>query len=391
MPSWTQRRRGGFALIALLAATLSVAFGSALEAQTVTDPRVAEFEPSPDHWTTLESGQAAVLRYELEMYLLGAASPLLAIDMGKPSPGQDGKIRFDFTSAVAGLTWPSGQLEARVNAVGPEGSAASDASNPFSFSGGPGCAVTLSTLTIQAPASGGSYAVGVSAGVDCRWAAVTSQAWLTLSTTSGTGIGTLTVRVRASSSTSSRTGLVYVGGQTLTVWQAAGAGNSKANVPALSWPTPLPITQGTPLGPLQLNATASVTGTFIYTPPAGTVLPAGSHTLTATFVPADLDFYRTATTYTTLLAGAAPFRLTVTRPSGGTITGAGINCGTSNNVCQVTMPSTRTLGLQAVPDAGYAFSGWTGDCTGTNPSVWLPLAGPRTCGATFSPARGTGQ
>jgi hypothetical protein len=345
---------------------------------------VAEFDPSPDHWAVLDDGQPAVLRYELQMYLLGAASPLLTVDMGKPSPGQDGKIRFDFTSAAAGLAWPAGQLEARVNAVGPEGSAASAASNPFSFSGGSGCGVTLSTSTIQVPASGGSYTVGVSAGAGCQWTASTSQSWLVLSTTSGTGIGTVPVLVRASSSTSSRTGIVSVGGQPLTVWQAAGATGSNANVPVLSWPTPLPITQGAPLGPLQLNATASVAGTFTYTPPAGTVLPAGSHTLTATFVPSDLSFYRTATTYTTLRVDATTFRLTVTRPSGGTIAGAGINCGTSNNVCQVTMPSSMTLGLQATADGGFAFSGWSGDCAGTNPSTWLTLNGVKTCGAVFT-------
>jgi hypothetical protein len=181
-----------------------------------------------------------------------------------------------------------------------------------------------------------------------------------------------------------------VGGQTLTVWQAGGATASNANVPVLSWPTPLPITQGTPLGPLQLNATASVAGTFTYTPPAGTVLPAGSHTLTAAFVPSDLNFYRTATTYRTLLVDAATFRLTVTRPSGGTIAGAGINCGTSSSVCQVTMPRSMTLGLEAVPDAGYVFSGWSGNCSGTGVSIWLPLTGPRSCGAVFTAVTGRG-
>jgi hypothetical protein len=386
MPFRTQRRRGGFALVALLTAAWSVAFASPLQAQSVSDPRVAEFDPSPDHWTALESGQPAVLRYELEMYILGAASPLLTVDMGKPSPAQDGKIRYDFTSAVTGMTWPAGQLEARVNAVGPEGSAASDASNPFSFSTGAGCAAALSTSTIQAPAAGGSYTIGVSINSGCRWAASTSQAWLILSTTSGTGIGTVPVQVRASSSTSSRTGIVYIGGQTLTVWQAAGANGSASNTPTLSWPTPLAITQGTPLGALQLNATANVAGRFTYTPPAGTVLPAGSHTLTATFVPSDLSFYRTATTYTTIVVDSARFRLTVSRPTGGTIAAAGIKCGTSDYVCQVTMPGSMRLGLEATADSAFVFTGWTGACTGTSPSVLLTLDGVKTCGAVFTAA-----
>ena len=386
MPSRTQRRQGGFALIALVAAVLLAGSASAIEAQTVTDPRIAEFDPSPDHWTVLDSGQPAVLRYALEMYVLGAPSPFLTVDMGKPSPAQDGRIRYDFTSAVAGLVWPAGPFEARVNAVGPEGSAASDASNPFTFSSSSGCALSLTTTSIQAPAAGGQYAIGVNTGSGCRWTASTSQSWLTLSTTSGSGNGTLPVQVRASTLTYSRTGIVYVGGVALTIWQAAGSSSSSgATAPRLSWPTPLAITQGTPLGALQLNATASVAGTFTYNPPAGTVLPAGTHTLTATFVPADLSLYRTATTYTTLVVDAARFRLSVVRPSGGTITGAGINCGTSGNVCQVTMPSSMTLGLQATADSGFAFSQWSGDCAGTNASTWIALNGVETCGAVFSP------
>jgi hypothetical protein len=41
------------------------------------------------------------------------------------------------------------------------------------------------------------------------------------------------------------------------------------------------------LNATQFNATASVPGTFTYTPAAGEMLPAGTHTLTATFTPKD--------------------------------------------------------------------------------------------------------
>jgi hypothetical protein len=47
---------------------------------------------------------------------------------------------------------------------------------------------------------------------------------------------------------------------------------SKAT-PTVTWTTPADILYGTPLGGLQLNAIASVPGTFVYTPPAGTVRP----------------------------------------------------------------------------------------------------------------------
>ncbi len=57
--------------------------------------------------------------------------------------------------------------------------------------------------------------------------------------------------------------------------------------PALSWPTPAGIIYGTALSDAQLNASASVPGRFDYSPAPGEVLPAGMHTLSVTFTPAD--------------------------------------------------------------------------------------------------------
>src|SRR5204862_197206 len=62
----------------------------------------------------------------------------------------------------------------------------------------------------------------------------------------------------------------------------------------LAWTYPASITYSTPLGATQLNATANVAGTFVYAPPAGTVLGAGTHTLTATFAPSEAANYQTA-------------------------------------------------------------------------------------------------
>lgn len=65
--------------------------------------------------------------------------------------------------------------------------------------------------------------------------------------------------------------------------------------PTVTWATPAAITYGTPLSVTQLNATASVPGTFVYSPAAGTVLGAGNQTLSVTFTPADSANYGTAT------------------------------------------------------------------------------------------------
>ena len=59
----------------------------------------------------------------------------------------------------------------------------------------------------------------------------------------------------------------------------------QTKTPDLTWPTPLPIPYGTPLGTTQLNATAAVPGVFVYSPLTGTVLEPGSHTLSVTFTP----------------------------------------------------------------------------------------------------------
>ena len=56
------------------------------------------------------------------------------------------------------------------------------------------------------------------------------------------------------------------------------------------------IAQGTPLGAGQLNASASVPGTFVYTPAAGIVLGLGNHqTLSVTFTPTDHARYAAVT------------------------------------------------------------------------------------------------
>jgi len=70
--------------------------------------------------------------------------------------------------------------------------------------------------------------------------------------------------------------------------------------PSLTWPTPAAIAHGTPLSSAQLNATASVPGKFTYSPPAGTVLAAGSQTLSVLFTPTDTIHYTTATSTVTL-------------------------------------------------------------------------------------------
>jgi hypothetical protein len=93
---------------------------------------------------------------------------------------------------------------------------------------------------------------------------------------------------------------------TLTVSQAA---------PSITWVAPAPVTYGTALGAAQLNASSSVPGTFSYSPGAGTVLSAGSQTLSATFTPTDTTDYTSATTAVTLTVSQASPAVSWATPS----------------------------------------------------------------------------
>ena len=81
----------------------------------------------------------------------------------------------------------------------------------------------------------------------------------------------------------------------LTVTQAA---------PSVTWATPAPIAPGTALSATQLNATASVPGSFVYNPAAGAVLATGTQQLSAVFLPTDATDYSSVTATTSLLVGA---------------------------------------------------------------------------------------
>jgi hypothetical protein len=114
--------------------------------------------------------------------------------------------------------------------------------------------------------------------------------------------------------------------------------------PTLTWTAPTAITYGTALSATQLDAKASVAGSFTYTPAVGAVLAAGTQTLTATFTPTDAVDYSTATTTVSLVVKAAAPKLTWTAP-------AAITYGTALSTTQlnataafnsVTVPGTFT-------------------------------------------------
>src|SRR5262249_2111062 len=133
----------------------------------------------------------------------------------------------------------------------------------------------------------GSLPVGITASFSpATWNANGNNAFpsvtLTLTSNGTTPAGNHAFTVRAADGSDISTG----GTGTLTVGKAT---------PTITWNNPADITYGTPLGASQLNATASVPGTFVYTPAAGTVLNAGNgQTLHVDFTPTDTANYNNA-------------------------------------------------------------------------------------------------
>jgi hypothetical protein len=118
--------------------------------------------------------------------------------------------------------------------------------------------------------------------------------------------------------------------------------------PVISWGAPADIVYGTVLSGTQLNATASVPGTFAYTPAAGTVLPAGAgQTLSVTFTPTDTANYATAIANVLITVTKATPAITWPTPSSivyGTALGATqLNASTSVPGTFVYTPAAGTV------------------------------------------------
>ena len=86
---------------------------------------------------------------------------------------------------------------------------------------------------------------------------------------------------------------VPVGGDPFSLGQFIGSIPGKS-IPTITWSNPADIVYGTPLSSTQLNAVASVPGTYVYTPAAGTILNVGTQTLHVDFTPTDTVNYTTA-------------------------------------------------------------------------------------------------
>ncbi len=122
--------------------------------------------------------------------------------------------------------------------------------------------------------------------------------------------------------------------------------------PVITWNTPAAVPAGTALSATQLDATANVAGTFVYSPAAGTVeSSAGQVTLNVTFTPTDTTDYNSATGSVTLTVNA------------GSATAVTVNINTLANRHQISpfVYGNNDETVSEVSDVGFTLSRWGGN------------------------------
>src|SRR5205823_4889407 len=145
--------------------------------------------------------------------------------------------------------------------------------------------------------------------------------------------------------------------------------------PTITWTTPADIIYGTALGVTQLNASSSVLGTFVYTPPSGTVLSAGTvQTLSVAFTPTDAANYTTASKTVSINVLKATPTITWTTP-------ADIIYGTALGVTQLNA-SSSVLGT-------FVYTPAAGDVLNAGAALTLSVAFTPTDAANYTTASKT--
>jgi hypothetical protein len=136
--------------------------------------------------------------------------------------------------------------------------------------------------------------------------------------------------------------------------------------PTINWPTPTAISYGTALSATQLDATASVAGSFSYTPALGTVLTAGPQTLSVNFTPTDTADYGGASASVTLTVNKVTPTITWNAPGV-------VPVGTALSATQLNATASVPGSFAYTPAAGTVLS----------------IAGNTTLSAIFTPTDAT--
>ncbi len=146
--------------------------------------------------------------------------------------------------------------------------------------------------------------------------------------------------------------------------------------PTITWNAPADITYGTELSGTQLDASASasgssVAGTFVYTPPVGTVLTAGLKTLSAAFTPSNEAAFAP-------VSATVQLRVDKATPTCAWATPSPVIYGTALSSAQLDATCSWIVGGVSTPVAGtFGYSPAAGA---------VPGAGAQTLSVTFTPA-----
>ncbi len=135
--------------------------------------------------------------------------------------------------------------------------------------------------------------------------------------------------------------------------------------PAITWVDPAAITYGIALSTTQLDAAASVPGTFAYDPPAGTILDAGSRTLGVAFTPTDTANYTGASATVPITVDPAGSTVTVSCPASRIYTGSPITPCTAAATGAAMAPVDVSVALAYADNVAVgtatATAAWAGD------------------------------
>jgi hypothetical protein len=181
---------------------------------------------------------------------------------------------------------------------------------------------------------------------------------------------------------------IYSGDSNYTTSSGTATQTVNKATPLITWADPGDITYPAPLSNTQLNATASVAGSYTYNPPADTVLSAGDHqALNVIFSPADSIDYNpaTATVYIDVISGTGSISLSdLNHTYNGNTHSVDVNTSPSGLSYTVTYD-----GLPAPPSGAGSYaivatitqSGYSGSTTGTmviNPAAITVTADAKT-------------
>jgi hypothetical protein len=287
----------------------------------------------------------------------------MANDQANYLPGPSIQVSLEVVAATPVVTWPSPASIVYGTALsGTQLNATANAPGSFAYSPAAGTVLSAGThsLTVTFTSSSGNY-TGASSTVDIVVGKVTPV--ITWANPAGITYGTALSATQLNASANVTGTFAYspaagsvldAGPQALSLtftptdssnYNAATAGVSivvgKAT-PVVTWSNPAGITYGTALSATQLNATANVSGSFAYSPAAGTVLGAGTPSLSVTFTPTD------AANYTSASAGAsiviATKALTVQANDASKVYGAALPAFTASGTGFVNGDSMASLG-----------------------------------------------